>query len=117
VVKILLKAAEIDVNAASRDGYTPLWLATFKGHSKVVELLIGAGADANHAALDGTTPLWVAIAHGHDRVVELLTAAGPGLSWYDRLKLSASMYSVPLLIGAAALLTTDCVWRARRNSL
>src|SRR5207244_3580531 len=40
----LLEAHDVAVNAYSRDGWTPLHLASFFGHAKIAELLLAKGA-------------------------------------------------------------------------
>ena len=76
----LLIAAGADVNAADKDGYTPLNRALFwKGHTECVKLLLAApGIDVNKANEDGWTPLARAAYKGHTECVKLLLAA-PGI--------------------------------------
>ena len=59
------------------DGNTPLTLAAYDGHAKVVgELLKAANVDVNKANNHGNTPLTLAARNGHAKVVrELLKAA------------------------------------------
>ena len=59
------------------DGNTPLTLAAYDGHAKVVgELLKAANVDVNKANNDGNTPLMYAARNSHIKVVmELLKAA------------------------------------------
>ena len=73
----LLIAAGADVNAADKDGYTPLNRALFwKGHTECVKLLLAApGIDVNKAEKDGSTPLYGAACNGHSACVRLLLAA------------------------------------------
>ena len=58
VVELLLKADGVDVNKATEDGATPLYIAAQNGHASVVELLLKAdGVDVNKGDEDGATPL------------------------------------------------------------
>ena len=45
------------MNAASKNGITPLHNAALNGHKEIVELLIAKGADVNVQGVDGSTPL------------------------------------------------------------
>lgn len=77
-----------DVNAMTRTGATPLFLAIFYGrggrkgniseHSveKVVKLLIEAGADVNAKTLDGESPLDAAELFGAKNLISILRSHG-----------------------------------------
>ena len=65
-----------DVNARDNFGETPLFLAVFKGHKDVAELLIAKGAMVNIKAKNNATPLHYAAMQGHTDVAELLIAKG-----------------------------------------
>ena len=60
MVRALIEAGA-DVNKASDDGTTPLYVSTQEGHDAVVRVLIVAGADINKAIENGarrcTSPL------------------------------------------------------------
>ncbi len=75
----LLITAGADVNKADKDGKTPLYWATSKGHTECVKLLLAApGIDVNKASKKGYTPLYWAARDGHTEIVKLLLAA-PGI--------------------------------------
>lgn len=67
------------VSARDTDGSTPLHCATWKGHERLVEVLLKHGADVNARNNNdhwGTTPLHAA-AHANQRAIaELLIAKG-----------------------------------------
>jgi len=50
--------------------------AAWRGHRKVVKLLIAKGADLEAKDKDGSTPLHIAAQCGHRKVVELLLQKG-----------------------------------------
>ena len=61
-----------------RDGYgdSPLGAAAYYGHTKVVEVLVGAGAQLEAQSNAGLTPIIRAAARGHHQVVEVLLDRG-----------------------------------------
>ena len=67
----LIKAGA-DVNQATSDGTTPLFLAAQNGHESCVALLIQAGADVRKARKDGHTPMQIATDEKREKVVTLL---------------------------------------------
>lgn len=64
-----------DINAYNKYGGTPLVMASGKGHTQIVKLLLSAMADVNTTLADGATPLYVASEQGHIEVVALLLSA------------------------------------------
>src|SRR5215217_8403687 len=69
----------------SADGWTPLHLAAFFGHAKIVEMLLAAGADVrarSHNA-NANTPLHAALAANHKFVAGLLIGSGSDLDAPD----------------------------------
>ena len=68
-----------DGNKANKDGNTPLFWASDKGHSEVVKLLLAApGIHVNRANKEGNTPLHFASKEGHVEVEKLLLRV-PGI--------------------------------------
>ena len=69
---LLLAKEGVDVNQATNDGATPLFMASQNAHA-VVSLLLGKeGVDVNQARNGGYAPLSIAILLGHAEVVSLL---------------------------------------------
>jgi uncharacterized protein len=80
-----LIASGADVKAFSDDGWTPLHLAAFFGHTKVAELLIAHAADVTARSKNdnGNTPLHAALAGNHKLVAGLLIGSGADLDAAD----------------------------------
>lgn len=81
--RIAAVLAEIDRDSSllkshSSDGWTPLHLAGFFGHTDLAACLIERGADVNARSTNGlnNTPLHAAAAGGHTQVVALLLENG-----------------------------------------
>ncbi|KAK7219150.1 hypothetical protein V2G26_007153 [Clonostachys chloroleuca] len=64
-----------DLTTQNNDSWTPLNMASSKGHAKVVKMLLDKGADFTTQSNDDWTPLHVASDRGHVDVVELLLRA------------------------------------------
>jgi ankyrin repeat protein len=79
MVMALLAKDPALISARDVDGSTPLHCATWKGHERLVQVLLKHGADVNATNNNdhwGTTPLHAA-AHGNQRAIaELLIAHG-----------------------------------------
>lgn len=59
---------------------TPLHVASFLGHRKIVEYLLHHGANVHLRDFDHKTPLLNAIEHDHHEVIKLLIKAGANLN-------------------------------------
>jgi ankyrin repeat protein len=70
VVRLLLQA-EVDANAVSSRGITPLHVAAKEGHFRLLQLLIYANARVNAQSANGITPL----VRENNRVLVLITTA------------------------------------------
>jgi len=73
------------INAYSPDGWTPLHLAAFFGHAKLIELLLAHDADvaARSRNSNGNTALHAALAGNHKLVAGLLMGAGADVNAVD----------------------------------
>ena len=73
------------INAFSVDGWTPLHLAAYFGHTKIAEMLISRGASVNACSRNspGNTPLHAALAGNHKLVVGLLLGHGADVNAAD----------------------------------
>jgi ankyrin repeat protein len=78
-------AGAAGINDYSADGWTPLHLAAFFGHAKIVEMLLARGADlsARSRNPNGNTPLHAALAGNHKLVAGLLIGAGADVNGAD----------------------------------
>jgi ankyrin repeat protein len=74
----IVRADPAVVGSWSPDGFTPLHLAAFFGHTDAVRSLLAAGAEGDVASRNAmaVTPLHSAAAGGHAAIVELLLTAG-----------------------------------------
>ena len=75
---------EANVDALSKNGSTPLLVASREGHTRVCKALLKHGADADDGGDKGWTPLSVAAGEGHVEVCEILlkynaNVSGPSL--------------------------------------
>ena len=64
------------MHGVESEGYTPLHLASMRGHAVLVELLLSAGSDIGAKSLAGETPLELAKVNGHKHIVKLLRQHG-----------------------------------------
>ena len=77
VRELCARGAALD--AADRNGRTPVFAASAGGYLGVVDLLAAHKADLNKSDRDGNTPLLAAAERGHVKVVRLLLKRGTAL--------------------------------------
>ncbi len=80
IAQLLIQKGKADVNAKNRLGYTPLIVATIKGHSSLVQTLIENGSDTNIRLPGGQTAglsaLHLACIKGYEDLVGILCEGG-----------------------------------------
>ena len=76
----LLSFHGADLNAATKTGGTPAFIASENGHVDVVRALGELGADVNDATKSGATPAFIASQEGHAHVVQALHDLGAKLN-------------------------------------
>jgi len=83
-VERLIDASE-PLDGYSPDGWTPLHLAAFFGHAKIIEMLLAADADvaARSRNSNGNTPLHAALAGNHKFAAGLLIGRGADVDAVD----------------------------------
>ena len=80
LTRILAEVSNVNERTAS-GGYTPLYYAAFRGHAKVVRVLLEAGADPNvRTEQGGYTPLYHAARGGHAEMVRDLLQANADIN-------------------------------------
>ena len=84
-VERLLDGGGAAINAYSGDGWTPLHLAAFFGHTRIAETLLAHDADvaARSRNATGNTPLHAALAGNHKFVAGVLIGVGADVNAAD----------------------------------
>ncbi len=90
----LLSAKEVDVNVLLEfrtfPGYTPLHLAAYEGHAKIIDMLAAKKADLNRGEKSKKrTPLHLAASYGRTEAVRSLIKAGADINAKDKLNNTA----------------------------
>lgn len=94
VVQALLDA-RADVNLRHKRGASsPLMIASFRGHKRIVEVLLRHGAELTAQNDEGRTPLMLAAGSGHTAIVEMLVARGAEIRAQDKHGKTAIGYAV-----------------------
>ena len=66
----------VDVDSRNSRGYTPLMLASLRGHVEVAVALLDKGADVNARSYIGMTSLMLAAEHGNSDITRELLSRG-----------------------------------------
>ena len=73
---LLREGAPIEATMDDSFRFTPLYMASDMGHTRVVEILLAANASTERRSHEGFTPLHAATLNGHEKVVQLLLERG-----------------------------------------
>jgi len=75
-VRLLLARKDIHCNHPTKNGATPLLIASQEGHFEIVDALLQMnGIRVGRSDIYGNTPIDVARQHGHQKIVDVLIAA------------------------------------------
>ncbi|XP_064638648.1 serine/threonine-protein phosphatase 6 regulatory ankyrin repeat subunit B-like isoform X2 [Lineus longissimus] len=83
MVTFLIRSNCKATNKQDKNGRTPLYLATSRGHTSIVQYLISKGADISIPNKEEKSPLYVAAYFGHLEIVTDLLAAGADINQSD----------------------------------
>lgn len=86
----LLAQPGVDIDFRNKMGFTALAGAAFKGHTEIMEQLIGAGADVNAISPGGRTALMFAALTGRTEAAKLLLRRGADPAAKDGAGMSAA---------------------------
>ncbi|CAI8002071.1 Ankyrin-2 [Geodia barretti] len=75
-LSLLLISLGADLQARSREGWTPLMCASSRGHLQLLSILAATGGNVNDLTRTGLTPLHIAAWKGHTAVVQKLLGLG-----------------------------------------
>jgi len=79
-----LKLDRSKINTCTDTDWSPLHIAAFKGHDKVVELLLATSADPDLLDMNYSSPLAVASCYGNLRCAQLLIDADADVNLRDK---------------------------------
>ena len=88
-----LMAGDVDVNAVTSTGMTPLIRAAVDGHLGTVRALLTRGAAVNQKRNDGFAALALAAFFGHEQVVRELLSHGADVKAKDKSGATAEMWA------------------------
>ena len=83
LLRLLLLAAELNIQAQDYEGSTALHLAVIEGRTQALAILLNAGANPNITDQPGNTPLHIAAERGQEVMVRALIAGGTNVDLRD----------------------------------
>ena len=94
IEELILSCLPLDINALTKNNWTPLMMAADRGYLRVVELLIKYRADIHVTSTDGKTAIFLARESKHTEISQRLHRT-PGstkdyLSWLEDVDLVTS---------------------------
>ena len=78
-----MTALNANINITSKDGYTPVIVATRNGHTDAIKALASLGANVNTPQRDGITPMFIAALNGYVDVIRALSISGGDVNTPD----------------------------------
>ena len=93
IQQLIIKGANI-INIQNEDGLTALMMATDKGLSEIIELLLQNGADPNIHNNNGRTALMCACNHGNHKVAQSLVRYNANPQLVDNDGFTASIHAL-----------------------
>ena len=95
---LLCYGASVDEHSLAPKSWTPLCLATSKGHEEIARVLLEARANPNkmtglEGVLGRTTPLVQACSIGNSQIVDCLLAAGAAVDMHDKVDMTPLCYA------------------------
>eukprot|EP00434_Breviolum_minutum_P002511 symbB.v1.2.002222.t1/scaffold119.1/size318073/20 len=78
-----LLSAKANMDAKSKSGRSPLWIACSEGHLEVARQLVEANANVNFSNVDGLSPLHICAELGRSRLSRLLCEASGDVDLMD----------------------------------
>ena len=94
IIQQLLETGANIINIQNQDRLTALIMATDKGLSEIVELLLQNGADPNVHGNKGRTALMYACSHGNSKVAEILLRFNANPQLVDNDGFTASIHAL-----------------------
>jgi ankyrin repeat protein len=82
IVKCLVSSGA-DINLRNKEGRSPLFVASQRGHCAIVKCLLSSGADINLRKKQGRSPLFEASYFGRYDVVKCLLSSGADINLRD----------------------------------
>jgi uncharacterized protein len=82
----VLIAAGARVDAANREAFTPLAMASLYGNAPMIERLLEAGADATQRLANGETLVMLAARNGKALAIKMLVSAGADVNAKENLR-------------------------------